>query len=202
VAGAGRSSGRGFDRVHGVTTQALLLLGQLEPASGDAYAHATHYEPVPLEAFEELLAFVPEPLVCAASFVDVGCGMGRALLLASEHPFKQVVGIELSPALHAIARENLATARGLAVRCRDVRIHRGDARRFRYPKGDLVVFLFNPFDHEALRAVLDRVVGSRRSGDRVTLLYHVPIHRDVVAEFSAQTLYDDRAGIVVTLRVP
>jgi SAM-dependent methyltransferase len=202
VAGAGRSSGRGFDRAHGVTTQALLMLGQLGEASGGAYAHATHYEPVPVEAFGELLAFVPEPLVRAAAFVDVGCGMGRALLLASEQPFKQVVGIELSPALHAIASENLAIACGLVVRCRDVRIRRGDARRFRFPKGDLVVFLFNPFDHEVLRAVLDRIVSSRRSGDRVTLLYHVPVHRDVVAEYAAEKLYDDGAGIVATLRVP
>ena len=202
MAGAGRSSGRGFDRAHGVTTQALLLLGQLEPASGDAYAHATHYEPVPVEAFGELLASVPEPLVRAAAFVDVGCGMGRALLLAAQHPFKQVVGIELSPALHAIAQENLATARGLDVRCRDVRIRGGDARRFRFPKGDLVVFLFNPFDHEVLRAVLERIVRSRAARDRVMLLYHVPVHRDVVAEFAAETVYDGPAGIVAVLRVP
>lgn len=178
------------------------MLGQLEPASGDAYAHATHYEPVPVEAFEQLLAAVPEAHVRAAAFVDVGCGMGRAILLASEHPFRQVIGIELGPALHAIACENLAVARGLSPRCRDVRIRRGDARRFRFPKGDLVVFMFNPFDHEVVRVVLDRIAGSRRSGERVTLLYHVPIHRDVVAEYAAQWLYDDRAGIVATLRVP
>ncbi len=202
MAGTGRSSGRSFDRAHGVTTQALLMLGQLEPASGDAYAHATHYEPVPVEAFEQLLAAVPEAHVRAAAFVDVGCGMGRAILLASEHPFRQVIGIELGPALHAIACENLAVARGLSPRCRDVRIRRGDARRFRFPKGDLVVFMFNPFDHEVVRVVLDRIAGSRRSGERVTLLYHVPIHRDVVAEYAAQWLYDDRAGIVATLRVP
>ncbi len=202
MAGAGRSSGRGFDRAHGVTTQALLMLGQLEAASGDAYDHATHYEPVPVEAFGQLLAAVPEAHVRAAAFVDVGCGMGRAVLLASEHPFKQVVGIELSPALHAIACENLAVARGLAVRCRDIRIRRGDARRFRFPKGDLVVFLFNPFDHEVVRAVLDRIVGSRRAGDRATLLYHVPIHSDVVAEYAVGMLYDWPAGIAAALRVP
>jgi SAM-dependent methyltransferase len=178
------------------------MLGQLEEASGDAHAHATHYEPVPTVAFAELLACVPESLLHDAVFVDVGCGMGRALLLASEHPFKQIVGIELSPALHAIACENLAAARGLAVRCRDVRIRRADARRFGYPPGDLVVFLFNPFDHEALRAVLDRIVGSRRAGDRVTLLYHVAVHRDVVADFAAESLYDGPAGIAVALRVP
>jgi SAM-dependent methyltransferase len=202
MAGAGRSSGRGFDRVHGVTTQALVLLGQLEAAWDDAYAHATHYEPVPVEAFAELLAALPRALVSSAVFVDVGCGMGRAVLLATEHPFKQVVGIELSPALHAVARENLAAARGLRTRCRDVRLRRGDARRSRFPRGDLVVFLFNPFDHEVLRAVLERIVRSRRPGDRVTLLYHVAVHREIVAEYASDVLYDGAAGLVATLRVP
>jgi SAM-dependent methyltransferase len=202
MAGAGRSSGRRFDRTHSVTTQALLMLGELEKTSRDAYAHATHYEPVPVEAFGELLGRIPEPLVRAAAFVDVGCGMGRAVLLASERPFKQVVGIELSPALHAIACENLANASGLRTRCRDVRIRRGDARRFRYPSGDLVVFLFNPFDDEVLRVVLERIVGTRRAGDRVMLLYHVAVHREVVAEYAGEALYDGPAGLVVPLRVP
>ncbi len=184
-----------------MTTQALLMLGQLERVSGGAYAHATHYEAVPVEAFAELLAAVPEALMNSAVFVDIGCGMGRALLLASEHPFKQVLGIELSPALHAIARENVAMARGLRRRCRDVRLRRGDARRFRFPKGDLVVFLYNPFDHEVLRAVLERIVGSRRAGDRAMLLYHVAVHRDVVAEYAGDILHDGPAGLVVTLRV-
>ena len=57
-------------------------------------------------------------------FVDAGAGMGRALLLATRRPFKQIVGIEVSPALAAIARENVE--RWLhtyeQARCRDVRV--------------------------------------------------------------------------------
>ena len=95
VATSGRSGGRRFDREHGVTTQALFLLSQLGSTSARAHTrHATHYEPVPVATFRALLARVPEPFMNAAAFVDVGCGMGRAVLLASEYPFKQVAGIE------------------------------------------------------------------------------------------------------------
>ena len=199
MSGTGRASGRRFDRDHGVTTQALFLLSQLGSTRGEAYSHATHYEPVPVEAFEALVALVPPAFVAASTFVDAGSGMGRAVLLASRRPFKQVVGIELSPALHAIASANLAGARDLERGCRDVRLLRGDARRATYPKGDLVVFLFNPFDEIVLRATLERILASRSEGDEVLLLYHVPVHRDVVSEFAGEIVADTADGLVARL---
>ena len=42
------------------------------------------------------------------TFVDLGAGMGRAMLLASEYPFRSVVGVELNPTLARIARKNVA----------------------------------------------------------------------------------------------
>ncbi|HVA32678.1 MAG TPA: class I SAM-dependent methyltransferase, partial [Candidatus Baltobacteraceae bacterium] len=116
-----RASGRRFDRDHGVTTHALLFLGELDPtANREALSHATHYEAVPVAAFAALMAQIPQSFVRQATFVDVGAGMGRAVLLASEYPFKQVIGVELSRALAEIARENLQTAHDFAIRCRDV----------------------------------------------------------------------------------
>jgi SAM-dependent methyltransferase len=178
VGSSQRRSGRGFDRAHGVTTHAVLFLSDLDPdAVGEARSHATHYEAVPPPAFSNLLACVPEDVIRTSTFVDAGAGMARAVLLASEYPFKAIVGIELSPGLHQIAQENLARASGIETRCRDVRIVRADARRARFPRGDLVVFLYNPFDGEALDDVLDRIA-ERHGGGRVWMLYHVPEHSD------------------------
>lgn len=197
---SGRASGRRFDREHGVTTQALFFLSQLGSVANEAYSHATHYEPVPVDAFRALISHLDEALVRRSTFVDVGSGMGRAALLACEFPFKQVLGIELSPALHAIASSNLEAARGLAPHCRDIRLRRGDARRYRYPKGNLVIFLFNPFDETVVRDVLERIVRSRGPSDTVHLLYHVPVHRNGVEEFADRVLADTADGIAVTLK--
>ncbi|MBV8066403.1 MAG: class I SAM-dependent methyltransferase [Candidatus Eremiobacteraeota bacterium] len=196
VTGNGRAAGRRFDRDHGVTTQALFFLSQLGDAGGPAYARATHYEPVPVRSFRALLSHVPEPFLRTSVFVDVGSGMGRAVLLASEYPFKQVLGIELSPSLHAIAQTNLSSAADIPTRCRDVRLRCGDARRARFPKGDLVIFLFNPFDDEALRCVLDRILSSRSDWDEVLLLYYVPVHRDVLLERESETVAEPAEGLV------
>lgn len=182
-----RAAGRRFDREHGVITQALLFLGELGTQRGEAYAHATHYEPVPIADFRGLMRSVPKDLIRAATFVDVGAGMGRAVLLAREYPFKQILGIELSPHLAEIARENLARGRGFEVACRDVRLIRADARKRRMPRGDLVVFLYNPFDDQALAAVLDRIA-ERRDARNVWLLYHTPVHGDLVIARGYETV--------------
>lgn len=176
---AQRAAGRRFDRDHGVVTQALLFLGELGAERGEAYAHATHYEPVPVADFHALMRRVPKSFVGASTFVDVGAGMGRAVLLAREYPFKQIVGIELSPHLLEIARENVARGRGFEIACRDVRLIRADARKRKMPRGPLVVFLYNPFDEQALEAVLDRME-ERGDACGAWLLYHTPVHGDLV----------------------
>ena len=183
-------------------TQALLFLGEVETRRSEAAAHATHYEPVPVDDFRALLGKMPPEAIARSTFVDVGAGMGRAMLLAAEYPFKQIVGIEFSAALVALARDNLASQHGLAVRCRDLRLIRADARKRRFPPGDLMVFLYNPFDAEAMEMVLDRIAERSRRGDE-RLLYHTPVHGatieargyERVAELPCGTLYERRRTI-------
>ena len=171
---SGRRAGQRFDAEFGVVTEALLFLGELDPeAIGPSIAHATHYEPTPVGDLDALLALVPFP-VDASTFVDLGAGMGRALLLAARHPFARIVGVEISPALCAISRDNVAAIDRTSLRCRDVRIKRADARRYAFPRGELVVYLYNPFDATILREVLDRLA---TRADRVALVYHTPVER-------------------------
>jgi SAM-dependent methyltransferase len=166
-----------------------MFLGQLdEDRTDEAYAHATHYEAVPIADLRAMLGAVPEEVTARATFVDVGAGMGRAMMIASEYPFKCVTGVELSPALFEIAKANLASATGLQTRCRDVRLTCGDARTHRYPRGTLVAFLFNPFDGDAFRATLARIVGSRAAGDDVYVLYHTPEHLGTLLEFGGEPI--------------
>jgi SAM-dependent methyltransferase len=183
-----RSGGRRFDHDYGVTTHAVLFLTDLDPdAAGDAGAHATHYEAAPVADFRALLAAVPEAALPNATFFDVGAGMGRAMILAAEYPFKQVCGIEVSPGLYEVAKENLAIAGARDLRCRDIRLLRGDARIAHYPPGDLVVFLFNPFDADALRTTLASIADRQNSGE-TWLLYHTPVERAVIDAMPAWTL--------------
>ncbi len=197
---SGRRAGQRFDAEHGVTTEVLVFLGELDPeAIGPALEHATHYEPTPVAQAEGLLAASPlRPE--RTTFVDLGAGMGRVLLLAARRPFKTVIGVEVSPALVEIARENLAAARDPLRVARDLRLVRADASTYRFPPGDLVVYLYNPFAAPVLDAVL---INLRASDERreVVLLYHTPVERDTIDASEAFELLDDLGfGLVYRLR--
>lgn len=170
----------------------------LDPETiGPNLEHATHYEPTPVREFERLLKSIPEPLE-ETTFVDVGSGMGRAVLLAARRPFKAVVGIEISGSLHEVARENLERFEDEARRCNDVRLIRADAATYRFPRGDLAVYLYNPFRAAVLEPMLRRLLAVPRA---ITLLYHTPVERasidatkafDVVEELPFASIFRRR----------
>ncbi len=199
---AGRRAGLRFDDDHGVATEALLFLGDLDPeAIGPSIAHATHYEPTPVGELDALLAHVPFAFEEAA-FVDLGAGMGRALLAAASYPFRQVVGVEISPALAAIARDNLdifeRRAAG-ALPCLDLRVVCADAATFRFPRGDLVVYLYNPFDATLMARVAATLARAPRK--RLAVLYHTPVERDVFDMDPAfELIAEETFGVSYALR--
>jgi len=199
---SGRLSGRRFDADHDVVTEAMLFLGDLDAEYiGEAAAHATHYEPVPIDDFADLIARVPDEVIRRSTFVDVGSGLGRAVFLAMRLPFKRIVGIEISAALNETAKENLEKLHGLDARCTDVRLENEDARTFAYPSGDLLVFLFNPFDADALRATLARIA-AREGAGATRLIYHTPEHVGVAREFGYPMLrVAENAAVALTVDV-
>lgn len=172
-------------------TEALIFLGELDPeAMGDALEDATHYEPTPVAQFDELLDAVPAPLQ-TCSFVDVGAGMGRIVLLASLRPFRQVIGVEVSPALCTVARDNIVRWRRSRdeLACKDLRIVCRDALDFRFPAGDLIVYLYNPFGESSVQRLAEELA-HLNNGARY-ILYHTPVHRAVFERDARFRLVND-----------
>jgi len=116
------------------------------------------------------------------TFVDVGCGKGRALLIAARFPFRHLVGVELSSELCDTARANVAANPDLASR---ITILNEDATRVVYPEGPLLLFLANPFLAPILRRALQNIERQLRPSPRPTwLLYEMnPHYEDVLDSF-------------------
>jgi SAM-dependent methyltransferase len=146
-----------FDLEFGVRTSGLIAGRHLK--SGHRHdRHNTAYFGVAPSVFKSLLArwrrSRPAAPINEFVFVDVGSGMGRAVLLAAELPFREVVGVELNPTLARIARKNATVWRAAGRAQAPMRMICGDAVEFQFPKGPCVAFLFNPFGAPVLRRLL------------------------------------------------
>jgi hypothetical protein len=91
-----------FDTQFGVDTSGLI--GGVHLASNHPHdIYTTAYCAIPPSRFQTMLdrwqATPPEQPLTDYSFIDLGCGKGRAVMLASQLPFKEAIGVELNPAL-------------------------------------------------------------------------------------------------------
>ncbi len=115
------------------------------------------------------------------TFVDLGSGKGRTLLMASDYPFQRIIGAEILPELHAIAERNVAGYRSEQQKCFQIETWQGDAREFPFPDEPLVIYLFNPFPEDILKEVLERSHASFVSQPReIRIAYHNLVHDEVM----------------------
>jgi SAM-dependent methyltransferase len=148
---------RAFDEERGVETAAWVRAPELDTDSA-ARVHAASYQPTHVDEFELLMEKLHRQVdVSDFTFVDYGSGKGRVLILAADHPFKHVVGVEFSESLWETSRKNLEAVGADMTR---VEVVHGDATAFELPSGPVVLYFFHPFEVPVLRPVLERIARS------------------------------------------
>jgi SAM-dependent methyltransferase len=140
------------------------------------------YQPTEPSLFREMMASLAIEFE-AFTFIDLGSGKGRTLLMASEYPFRRIVGVEVLPELHEVAQENLARYKSESQKCLTLEAVCGDATDFLFPVEPLVLYLFNPLPESGLRRVLANLDRSLSDYPRKTyVLYHNPLLERLLGE--------------------
>jgi len=175
-----------FDLEFGVRTSGLVAGRSLK--TGHLHdRHNTAYYGVAPSVLRVLCRRWQASQPCASieefTFIDFGAGMGRAVLLAAEMPFREVVGVELHPVLAKIAEENILRWQEAGRARAPMRILCGDAVEFAFPRTPCVAFLFNPFSGAVLRRLLKSIATgfAERSG-QLDLLYVNDEHQSVLQQ--------------------
>jgi SAM-dependent methyltransferase len=133
----------------------------------------SEYQPIEPEIFREIMARL-EIEFKQFTFVDIGSGKGRALLLAAEYPFRRIIGVELLPELHEIAKQNVAQDGRIELRC-------GDAAEFTFPLEPLVIYLFNPLPEAGTSEVVEKLQTCLREFPRPAYVIYVnPVYEQTV----------------------
>ncbi len=151
-----------FDRRYRTDTAGLLYADELVSGHDRDALSAGYYATAPslfrgaVEMWKGTLAQSGARLEDYA-FADLGCGKGRVLMMASEYPFRRVVGVELNPGLARVARRNLRRWMRRRRSCNEVEVIQDDVLAAPLPGGPLVLFFFNSFEREMVELLLDRL---------------------------------------------
>jgi SAM-dependent methyltransferase len=111
-----------------------------------------------------------------ATFIDLGCGKGRALFVATEYDFKDIVGVELSKHLCRRAEMNVASCRPAKANMRKPRIVHQDVTQYSFPSKNVVFFLCHSFGVPVLDCVLDNIEKLAAGGHEIFFIYENPVH--------------------------
>ena len=172
-----------FDRLHGTDTGIAEPLWELEIQSENAKFGNSYQATDEQELLDAMRLVHEDPQTF--TFIDVGCGKGRPLLVASKLGFREIFGVEFARNLVEIARTNLSRL-GIT----NAVVQHGDAAEFRFPAGDVVLYLYNPFSQEVLQRVLDNL--KKADLQKLFVIYKMPTCAGML----------DRSGLLTRLGSP
>lgn len=106
--------------------------------------------------FEQIMQALPINF-SQFTFIDLGSGKGRTLLMAAPYGFRRILGVEYMPELHRVAKENIRKFMSEYHCTAEIESLCLDARDFRFPAEPLVLYMFNPFPEPVFVRVVENL---------------------------------------------
>jgi tRNA A58 N-methylase Trm61 len=117
------------------------------------------------------------------TFIDIGSGKGLVLLIASTYPFRKIIGVEFSPELNRVAKENIRNYQNSEQQCNDIQLVLRDVTEYVWPSDPLVLYMFNPFNEKIVQTLVTRIRESLEAHPRpLFILYKNPVANRVFEE--------------------
>lgn len=146
-----RENEENFDAKYGSSTSAIITQMELpEEITPTRMMFAARCHPSPVGIVIQALSGLQEHGVNYTdwTFIDIGAGLGRNLLLASRHGFKRIIGVEISAYLCEQIAENIRKYNAVEPVPCHAEIHNQDILDFRLPDDNLVLYFWEPFGGE------------------------------------------------------
>ena len=145
-----------FDKMYDVETAVIVQAGELETKSKN-WKYTSAYKPIysSFSLSKLLLSFQID--LSEYIFIDLGSGKGRAILMASMLPFKEIIGVEFSGILNDIAKSNVEKFPKHIQKCKNINLFTLDATEYLFPAEKYILYMFNPFDKIIMEKVLENI---------------------------------------------
>lgn len=142
--------------------------------------HSTIYMPASFDLLE--LCFEKIDLKKSRHFLDIGCGMGRTIVVAAYFGAKKITGIDVAKNLIAEAKKNIAILQNQMPDL-DISCQLQNAYYYEIKDDVDVIFLFNPFDEYVMEAVVENILESlERKKRKINIVYLNPMAKQCFTE--------------------
>lgn len=162
-----------YDKKRGIETCELAFISELgdNPVDFSGFLIDELYGALPIILFNAIHRPGSKLSRTDASYVDIGAGKGRMLILAAEKGYKNILGIEYVPSLAQIGIDNCEIA---LKDMKDVKWANEaiDATTMKYPDTDLLVFLNNSFDRPMFDHWLNNLMKDLKDNPREMVLIY------------------------------
>lgn len=170
-----------FDWIHGTDTARFVRREDFGIQSSHLF-YSHNYRVTKARPLLKLLRRLDLPTDC--TFVDVGAGKGRVLLIASRYGFRRSTGIEFSGKLCEIAQKNVRIfTQKRKIRPGSVEVIEADATTYDFGPDERVLFLFNPFERPVMEEFVENLRRSLEKHPRkLWLIYGIPVCKEVISD--------------------
>lgn len=192
-----------YEKKLGIKTHSIVNLGNLTLA-GENTDQNHHYQGASYYILFSIFNEIPNETK-NLPLIDYGCGKGRALFVAEQCGFTNLIGVDIAKELIDNANENKAIYKKKNPESKFDFLFE-DATKYQIPENAQVFYFFNPFGEEIMKKVLDNIKESVRLNPRkVYCIYLNPKYKAVFDKNGFEVFYTKKnkrylEGIIYSLK--
>ncbi|MDH4128898.1 MAG: class I SAM-dependent methyltransferase [Spirochaetota bacterium] len=177
-----------FDLKYNTDTKLPVDLVNLK-IKDDSINFSFRYEGIDNIIFESIIRKLSKAFINKGLFVDLGCGKGKALMIASKY-FSEVIGIELSYEISKICKYNIKQYFKKTSKKPNINILTCNARDYKIPVKANVFYFFNPFHETVINSVLDNIEDSLKLEYRdIVIIYAYAKYKNAFSKRNYRVLF-------------
>ncbi len=189
-----------FDLTYHTDTITIQPVAEITDVTDEDKAHAAHYQPSYVWILSKMFRILAPLTKQRGTFVDLGSGKGRVMMMAALQGYTNIIGVEFSKSLSRICENNLENFKRKSKKTSRFSAVTMNVINYKIPLDTSVIFLGNPFNGHIMKDVLTQINVSLEASPRdIYIAYFNPLHNEIFLENNYQLLIEEKdpSGVLI-----
>ena len=176
-----------YEKLLGIKTHSIVNLDKLTLAGENSKQHH-HYQGASYFILFSIFDKLPKE-TRNSILIDYGCGKGRAIFVAEQCGFTNLIGVDIAKELIIDANENKKAYKKKNPYS-NIEFLFEDATKYKIPENAQIFYFFNPFGEEIMQKVINNIKGSLNLNPRkIYCIYLNPKYKSVFEQNGFKVFY-------------